>query len=148
MHISAFMMWNRSCWCLQRSTYFLSEHRRGMGFTSGQPHHGFPHIECLGWTPRPPIDHKAQVLKLSKQPVSKITRQTPAHLMTHFRMAGPQIEIQIPKHQPAAAGRSSGRRASYLSDVFHYPYHLFRISKAAHWVTANFALKKEKRQRF
>lgn len=146
MHISAFMMWNRSCWCLQRGTYFLSEHRRGMGFTSGQPHSGFPHIECLGWTPRPPTDHKAQVLKLSKQPVSEITRQTPAHLMTHLRMAGPQIEIQIPKHQPAAAGRSSGRRASYLSDVFHYPYHLFRISKAAHWVTATFALKKEKWQ--
>ena len=39
MHISAFMMWNRSCWCLQRGTYFLREHRRGMGFTSsGQPH--------------------------------------------------------------------------------------------------------------
>lgn len=56
--------------------------------------------------------------------------------MTHFRMAVPQMEIQIPKHQPAAAGRSSRRRASYLSDVFHYPHHLFRISKATHGVIA------------
>lgn len=140
VHVS---FWIVIVWIYMRGTYVWREHRREIGFpsSSGQPL-VFTHVRCLSWTPRPPTVHKAQVFKFSEQPSPEITRQTPAHLMTHFRMAVPQIEIQIPKHQPAAAGRRSRRRTSYLSDAFHHPQHLFRISKAAHWVIATLAPKR------
>lgn len=63
-----------------------------------------------------------------------------------FSCGGPQVEIQIPKHQNAAAGRSSRRRASRLSDAARYPRHLFRASRAAHQVIATCAPKKKKRR--
>lgn len=89
--------------------------------------------------------HCPQGLHMETIPMAGLRDNTPnrSTSIDAFSHGSPQVGIQISKHQKAVVRRSSRRHTSYLSDAFHYPHHLFRISKAGN---SHSCTKREKRQ--